>query len=508
MKTGSVPLTNLFSYTNPDFPFINTHWLFEVLVYLGQQTIGLQTFLYLKILILLISVWVILRLVPKENPGLLLPFGFIFLHVLRERTELRPEIFSFLFTAITLFILEKFLKSKQISFKSIFLLPVIQLVWVNTHIYFIVGLILQVIYLIHLAYQSLALRASFVKLKLLTAVFVLSSIVGIINPHGLNGLLYPLNVSKNYGYTIVENQTMFLLESINFRDPNFLFVKVAATLIILSAIIAFIRKRWLIKDLGLAGLGLALALINVRSFPYLVFISLPSVLKNFGGIKSNLFTKILTLIIVPALLYEGLLYLNGDYYKYTGTDIEPKLKFAESGKKALDFVIDKNLPTPVYNNFDIGSYIIYRGYPKYQTFIDGRPEAYPREFFSQIYIPSQSDHTKFKELEKKLGFQTIIFSITDQTPWGKSFLASVVNDTDWKVVYLDDFMVILVKDLQGLKEIDLSNLKPDSYGFDSYLSYLRVALFLALTENLQSAQQFAQIGNDLFGVSSPNKIFW
>src|SRR3972149_12086752 len=76
-QTKSVPKINLFSYTNPDFPFINTHWLFEVLVYLGQQAIGLQTLLILKIIIFLISVWLILRIIPKGNQALLLPVGFI-----------------------------------------------------------------------------------------------------------------------------------------------------------------------------------------------------------------------------------------------------------------------------------------------------------------------------------------------------------------------------------------------------------------------------------------------
>lgn len=32
-QTWNIPKINLFSYTNPDFPFINTHWLFEVWAY-------------------------------------------------------------------------------------------------------------------------------------------------------------------------------------------------------------------------------------------------------------------------------------------------------------------------------------------------------------------------------------------------------------------------------------------------------------------------------------------
>lgn len=529
-QTKSVPLTNFFSYTYPDFPFINSHWLFEVLIYLGQQTIGLQAILVLKIIIILLSVWLVLKTIPK-NQYLLLPVGFIFLHVLRERPELRPEIFSFLFTGLTLYTLDKFEKTKN---KLVFTLPIIQLIWVNTHIYFIVGLILQAIYLIHLSYQHLALNLRGIKLKLLMIIFVLSVIASLINPSGLKGVLNPLTFNRNYGYTIVENQTLFFLENINFKDPNFIFVKLASVIILLSIVIALIKRRGSAKNLGLAGFGLTLALINVRSFPYLALISLPAVFENLGTTKPTVWTRILIFIIIPLLLYESYSYLNGNYYKYTNSDVKPKLEFAQSGKKALDFVLSNDLPQPIFNNFDIGSYITYRGWPKYRIFVDGRPEGYPGEFFQQAYIPTQSDPQKFKELDQKYGFKTIIFSHTDQTPWGKTFLQSIVKNPDWKTVYIDDFTIILFKNelvsqvfdsevaqtRRGvpLSAINLAKLDPGSYQFDSYFSYLRLSLFLAQTGNPESAQKFAEkglslfpespLGNALFGIKTQGRIFW
>ncbi|MDP3733324.1 MAG: hypothetical protein Q8Q91_02165, partial [Candidatus Daviesbacteria bacterium] len=147
LQEGSIPKTNLFSYTNPEFKYVNTHWLFGVMAFIFSQTFGLQALLILKMLVILLSVFLVLKTIPKEKTFFLLPLGFIFLHVLRERLELRPEIFSFLFTASTLYILDRFSKSKS---KLIFFLPLIQLLWINTHIYFFVGLILQVIFLFHL----------------------------------------------------------------------------------------------------------------------------------------------------------------------------------------------------------------------------------------------------------------------------------------------------------------------------------------------------------------------
>ncbi len=506
VQTGQIPKVNLFSYTNPNFPFINTHWLFEILAYFFNQTVGLHALLILKIVVILLAVWLTLKIIPKDNTALLLPIGFIFLHVLRERLELRPEIFSFLFTASTYYILEKYLRGPT---KLIYLLPIIQLIWINTHIYFFVGLVLQAIFI----------RA---KLKFLSFIFVLSVVVSIMNPNGLQGILYPLNVTKNYGYTIVENQTMFLLESIQFKDPNFLFVKLSAGLVLLSLVKAFFRRGWNIKNILLSVSGLVLALMHVRSFPYLVFLSLPATLQNFGAIPWNIPTRVLTTVAAVLLLFESYFYLNGDYYLFRDDQHRVGFGFEENVKGAMDFVLAHDLPRPLYNNFDIGSYVLFRGYPKYQVFIDGRPEAYPAQFFSGVYIPSQSDYKNFKEVEKIYGFKTIIFSHTDQTPWGRNFLQNVVKDEDWRLVYIDDFTVVLVKNEEakrkGLDGINLSTLTPPAFNYQNHLSYLRIGLFLLSTGYTDSGRQFigktlqifpqSPIANLIIGNPTQNKFFW
>lgn len=499
LNTGNIPNINLFSYTNPNFPFINTHWLFEILIYLGQQTIGLQALLIIKVIIFIISVWLILRIIPKENHALLLPIGFIFLHVLRERLELRPEIFSFLFTAGTYYVLEKYLRGPT---KLIYFLPLAQLLWINTHIYFFVGLILQAIFLTYIGYRKLRFHPKGGNIKIPVIVLTLSVIVSLINPNGIAGFLYPFNVTKNYGYTIVENQTMFLLESINFLDPNFLFVKLSFGIIALSLLTAFIRRKLVIKNLLIAILGVVLALANVRSFPYLVFLALPATLQNFGPIRYPTLAKIMVFIFSVLLILESYFYLNGDYYRYRDDYNIVGLKLMESGRGALDFVIENDLPDPIYNNFDIGSYIIYRGYPKYQVFVDGRPEGYPKEFFLETYIPTQSDYAQFKELKVKWGFKTIIFSHTDQTPWGKTFLQSVTKDHDWKLIFLDDFMMVLVTkevaDEKNLKVVDINKLRESDFKFTNHRSYLNLTVFALHAGSPKAALSFVTSALELF----------
>lgn len=493
LQSQTVPKTNLFSYTNPDFPFINTHWFFEVFSYIFVQNLGINIYLYFKLAVIIFASFLALKIVSEKNI-FLLPLGFIFAHLLRERTELRPEIFSFLFTAASYYILEQFIvRAKS---RTIYLLPVIQLIWINTHIYFFVGLALQAIFLLHLTYIYLRTHLEGARLKSLFLISAVSIILSIINPNGIKGLFYPLTVNQNYGYQIVENQTIFFLESIGFSDPNFLFAKISWLIIIFILFAGLIRKKFNISGLLICIFGLALSFLNVRSIPYLFFLSLPVILQPFNNLKSNSFSRVVNYLFAILLLTESFLYLNGDYYKYKDEQYSTGLYEHESVKNGMDFVLKNNLPGPVFNNFDIGSYIFYKGYPQYQVFVDGRPEAYPASFFQEKYIPIQYDYAKFKLAEKEFHFKTVIFSITDQTPWGQNFLKNIVSDKEWKLVYVDDFIVVLTKTNmntdKSLLEIDLKKITPSNYNFSNHRSYLNLAIFLLNTGHPESAVLFAE----------------
>ena len=62
--------------------------------------------------------------------------------------------------------------------------------------------------------------------------------------------------------------------------------------------------------------------------------------------------------------------------------------FADMNLSA-EFFKQNNIKGPVFNNYDIGSYLIYHLYLKEPEFVDNRPEAYSVDFFKKTYIPMQ-----------------------------------------------------------------------------------------------------------------------
>ena len=154
----------------------------------------------------------------------------------------------------------------------------------------------------------------------------------------------------------------------------------------------------------------------------------------------------------------------------------------QGASKGVTFFQANNLTGPLFNNFDIGSYLSYRLYPEEKVFIDGRPEAYPSSFIQDVYIPMQEDPQHFAKIEKQYNFTTIFFSHTDQTPWAKQFLQHIVVNDSWKIVYLDPAVIILVKDTpqnadiiskyaMNKDELQMENMKED------LPTFYRAALF-------------------------------
>ena len=78
---------------------------------------------------------------------------------------------------------------------------------------------------------------------------------------------------------------------------------------------------------------------------------------------------------------------------------------------AVEFFIKEKLQGPIYNNYDVGAYLIYYLYPNHRVFIDNRPEAYPTSFFTEVYWPLHLDEQKWQSVSSLCGFK-VLFSIT------------------------------------------------------------------------------------------------
>ncbi|MDO8555226.1 MAG: hypothetical protein Q7R75_01520 [bacterium] len=450
LDTGSVPKSNLFSYTNPDFQFVNTHWLGGVIFYLLSKIIGLKGLVIFTAGILLISFGIIFLLSYKksqDNFWLALWAGLWVVGIFIERTDARPEIFSYLFFAIFLLVLHYSISRP----KWLLLLPILEVIWVNTHIYFFLGPVIFSFFLLEKIIEKRGLK----KNKHLLLVGFSIFLATLANPNGLKGVLYPFRVFANYGYTIVENQTVFFLLQFSYHPyiialfflaVAFLAVsfflkgkKISAFDILTAATLSFLGF-YAVRNLSIFALGIMPIMVGNLTGPLneaKEFIKLQT-----GNAKSRAFEIIM--FVIAFVIFSAGIYSNR---KNISLYVEPR------AKKAADFVIQNNISGNMFNNFDVGGYLINRFYPERKVFIDNRPEAYPAQFFKDVYIPMQEDKEVWDRYSAKYDFNFIFFEHTDMTPWARKFLNIIANDKNWVAVYLDNNEVILVKNSLNNEEI-------------------------------------------------------
>ncbi len=445
-QTKSVPQTNLFSYTEPDQPFLNHHWLSEVVFYLVERLAGLKALIVLKVIILTAAFGLAAAAVYRRTkiwalfPALLLGWLVFF-----DRSDVRPEIFSYLFLALFLFAIFKAKYQNQIKF--LYLLPLVELIWVNSHIYFIIGPALLFFFLL----DQISRRVSPTLIKKTFLIFLLTGLTTLVNPNFLKGASAPLTILKNYGYTIVENQSIFFLTDYGILGRQIALFEISLVLLIVSFVVAFSQKRPVIFEFLAAAFFTVLAIKMIRNFgPYgLVFGPLIALNLSMFKLPPWLRTKPAKVgIYLSGLALVGILIIsavNNNFYQWYQSGKRFGLIIPVGAARGVEFIKQNRIQGPVFNNFDVGSFLIWKLYPEQRVFVDGRPEAYSEEFFEKIYKPMQEDLKLWSKYSTEYGINYVFFDHHDITPWARTFLARISADPNWPQVYRDQSVVIFLK---------------------------------------------------------------
>jgi len=471
--------SNFYSYTEPNCPVINHHWGGGVIFYSIWKTTGFAGLSFFYFILSLFIFYLFFRIAQKEsNFSIAFIVSLLVIPLIAQRTEIRPEIFSYLLIALFFWILWSWRK-KKISYKWLFVLPILEIFWVNIHIYFIFGPALVGLFLVAGLIKALhfkprldeyilppserknvALKARLVIVlsyffrgtaSKLGLTLILTSLATLINPFFIKGVLEPFNIFKNYGYRIVENQSVWFLQNLGVvNNPNLILYEIVFSILVLSFIAVLIlkRKRFSFIYFCLAVVWSILGWLAIRNFTMFGLFALPIIAYN---IKNSLYKKIkfksfnakiffvfmsLTLFLIIFVNYQQKLPL--DKWRFG-------LGLMLENNQSAQFFRDNNIKGPVFNNYDIGGYLIYHFYPQEKVFTDNRPEAYSISFFEDIYIPSQQNDSIWQKQIEVYDFNAIFFSHRDYTPWGQNFLIERVQDPDWAVVFIDQYAIIFLK---------------------------------------------------------------
>lgn len=433
--------TNRYSYTEPDLLAINHHWGSGAVFFIIWKLLGFSGLQLFYIALSLITFYLFFWVAQKESGFSIAALtALALIPLLGERTEIRPEVFSYLFGAFFLFVLWRVTQGFG-SQHLLWFLPIAEAFWVNTHIYFFLGPLIIVAFLFGGAARD--------KLKTLGLALLLTLLAMLVNPFGLKGALAPFLIFRNYDYPVLENQPLWLIENF-IQNPNFLFFKLASALLIVSFLMLLIRRRrvfsfaYLILAIGVSVMGY----FAVRNFALFGFFALPIMAANVGHAFDtartfdNRFARLLSISIITSTLFlvvAGGLMRQFPYWREFGFGLE------KGNSEAADFIRKEGIRGPILNSYDIGGYLIFHLFPQERVFVDNRPEAYSNGFFKDIYIPLQQDEKKWQDADSRYRFNAIVFSHRDATPWRQDFLVRRLNDPEWAAVFTDRYAIVLLR---------------------------------------------------------------
>jgi tetratricopeptide (TPR) repeat protein len=196
-QTGQVPRHDLFTYTAADHRWIDLHWGFQVALSWGFGRGGVVALNLAKCAITCAAVLLLITARRRDWPLWVVLLAWLpALLVLGGRMYIRPETLTLLYLAIVLVILFHWERYPALAF----LLPLVQVAWVNSHGLFVLGPLFIAFGLIDALCRPGALapaRKRWWQMVLLAS--VLMGLACLANPYGLAGALFPLELARTMG---------------------------------------------------------------------------------------------------------------------------------------------------------------------------------------------------------------------------------------------------------------------------------------------------------------------
>ena len=465
LATHAIPHADSFSSTMQGKPWFAWEWLYDVVAGWLEAHLGLNGVVWLTaVVIATVFAWVF-RLLIVRGTNLLAALVLYLLAVCASTIHFlaRPHVLSWLFTLASFVVLDSSeregLDSRRRR-RTLWLLPLLMLVWVNVHGGFLVGFVLLGIFWLAAVWEWSRASAERIEEAVqrvaagktardLALVGVVSAVASLCNPYGWR--LYA------HAFSYLSNR--FLMDHIDeFRSPDFhslaprIFV-----LLLLVTLTAVARGRRELRVSGLLTLLFAVytGVYSARNIPVssllLVMIVGPLLrnaapagwrertldrmamrLQRLGEIESRLRVHLwpaaailLTLVVAANGGSIGSVHVMDAHF-------DPK----RMPVAAVDYLEKHALNGPVLTPDYWGGYVIYRLYPKNLVVVDDRHDLYGEEFFKS-YLKFDYAQPGWDDFLRQHEAGCVL--LPKDSP-----LNSVLPRNGWTVLYSDDVAMAYV----------------------------------------------------------------
>jgi hypothetical protein len=439
LENHRIPHSDPYSFTKFGQPWVDHEWLSQVLIF-GLYRVagwgGLISFFAAMIAVAYLIVFL-------RSPGH--PYIAGAITVLGAIASIpcwgvRPQMTTLLLASIFLLVLEKSEQKPWVLWCA----PFLMLIWANLHAGFAVGLAFLALFLVgdgfdaalNTAHRPFGPRFRRLVLALVACIAVVS-----INPYGLGLYQYP--------FVTLHSRTMLAYIS-EWHSPDFHQMRYLPFLVMILAtcvLPALSSPRLRARDLLLLAATMFAALLSARHIPLYVLVSVPllsrmvqvqleekSKLRLFANTSSLTGIKaVANAVILAALLVFVVLRLSYVIHH------QPAVEADEFPEAAVSFLNQTHPPGRMFNHYNWGGYFIWKLYPVYPVFIDGRADLYGDaamdEFFQTYTLGGPSWRTPLE----KWNIRIVVL------PPDAPLVAALKSMPAWKQVFENSQARILIR---------------------------------------------------------------
>lgn len=450
-----VPTTDPFSSTAQGNPYIDSHWLFQVVLWRVYLAGGINGVILAVAGVAVLTWGVVAGTVRRADAWgitlLALALGIV---AASERYQPRPDLPTLLFLALTHLLV---LRYRGGGGRAYLLLPVVHLAWVNSHGLWILGPIVVGAYGLgdwllpklpvpagwtaHAMPPERCRRLGLVLLAMLPLTFV--------TPQPVPQALYPFTLFRE-----IQGAGDWVAQSVTelgapLADPHWSAATVAfvaLACVVLAGCVRFARRL----DPVAVVLTLAfayLALTARRNMALFAVVAVPCVARMPGDLLRLRADRLQVGVAVLAIVLSVGVAFGAATNALAARDRSLTrfglgLLHTSYPGRVGDFLVATHAPGPVWNTPGLGGYLLWRFWPERAVFVDGRWEVYGQEFM-QLYGQTIRSPDAWEHVAQRFHVQAAV--ILHRQPDYIPLLRHLYAAPDWVLCYADPVAALFVR---------------------------------------------------------------
>jgi hypothetical protein len=445
-----IPVNDIFSFTKPGDPLTPHEWLAQLSFAIAYRIAGLNGVVWLCAILLGMTFALLFRLCFKLSNSPLGSFVIVILAAAASSLHwlTRPHLFTMFFFVIWVYLLEQLRNGKSNLWWG---LPLVMLLWVNTHGAFIAGFVALFAYLAGQGWDRY---------------FKPVAPGGVANPQWSGFLLggagaLIVTIINPVGWKIWQTSLGYIQNSYlvghtaEYLPPNFhdvstwpFLIMIFLTLVCFGLLrpqypgaLALMTAGWTVmalystRNIPLYAIavapGLALASHELKDLRHLSnYINLDKKVSEADQRLKGWVSPLIVILLVAIGLLSGMRLDFGGHGNEFSAEVFPVA--------AANWIDSNPQSGNGFNYFTWGGYLLYRFWPNLHVFIDGQTDFYGEQL-TREYETVITEEDGWQAILDKYAIQWLIL------PSDLAFSKHILINDQWNVLYQDDTSLILRK---------------------------------------------------------------